>query len=116
MVRLFLDHGAQPTFLTSRYKMPPVSFSCEGGHARITQLLVGRDPDAAGPPTRVVISLSAQRASLYRGQELLVNTRCSTGRKGYATAPGVYVVTSKHPSWISNLYHVPMPNFLRLNA
>jgi lipoprotein-anchoring transpeptidase ErfK/SrfK len=116
MVRVLLDHGAKRTVFTSRYKMPPLSFSCREGQSRITQLLVGRDPNADDQPIRVVISLSRQRASLFRGQELLVNARCSTGRKGFATPTGTYVVTSKHPSWISNLYHVPMPNFMRLNG
>jgi hypothetical protein len=116
VVRVLLEHGARRTVFTRRYRMPPVSFSCNGRHPRITQLLVGRDPDLSGTQRRVVISLGRQRLSFYRGGQLLVSNRCSTGRRGYKTPTGTFIVTSKHQQWISNLYHVPMPYFIRLNA
>jgi lipoprotein-anchoring transpeptidase ErfK/SrfK len=40
----------------------------------------------------------------------------STGREGFSTPAGRYVVTDKHESWTSTLYHVAMPYFMRLNC
>lgn len=116
MVRLLLEHGARKGVYSQRYKMPPVSFACRANDVRVTQLLVGRDPDEEGEPTRVTISLSSQRLVIRKGDKVVLSSKCSTGRKGYSTPPGGYVVTSKHSRWVSNIYHVPMPWFMRLNG
>ncbi|HEY1051580.1 MAG TPA: L,D-transpeptidase, partial [Prosthecobacter sp.] len=44
------------------------------------------------------------------------STTVSTGREGYRTPAGRYVITDKHKSHTSTLYHVAMPWFMRLNC
>ncbi|MGI8604065.1 MAG: L,D-transpeptidase family protein [Verrucomicrobiales bacterium] len=116
MVRLLLRHQARRAVYTGRYKMPPVAFACRAEQPRITQLILGRDPDVNPDKLKIVISLSSQRIKLYKDDQLVMSCRCSTGRKGFDTPTGTFVVTSKHATWESNLYHVPMPYFLRLNG
>jgi lipoprotein-anchoring transpeptidase ErfK/SrfK len=40
----------------------------------------------------------------------------STGRKGFRTPAGEYVVTDKHRKWRSTLYPADMPFFMRLSC
>ncbi len=39
-----------------------------------------------------------------------------TGRKGYATPTGKYVISDKQRDWISTIYKVSMPFFMRLSC
>lgn len=55
-------------------------------------------------PARVVIDVSKQRAYFYRGPAVIGETRCSTGKKGFATVCGNYQVTQKDKNHVSNLY------------
>ena len=80
------------------------------------QLLLGRDPDPAKQRRRILVSLADQAAALYVDGEVRLTTRVSTGRPGYETPPGKYVITNKYREWTSTLYDAPMPYFLRLNA
>ncbi|MBA2744127.1 MAG: L,D-transpeptidase family protein [Chthoniobacterales bacterium] len=43
-------------------------------------------------------------------------TACSTGREGFATPAGEYVITDKRRTHQSSIYHVEMPFFMRLNC
>ena len=47
---------------------------------------------------------------------MVFTTPVSTGKPGYQTQPGEYVVTHKYPAWRSTLYNAPMPNFMRLSC
>jgi lipoprotein-anchoring transpeptidase ErfK/SrfK len=44
----------------------------------------------------------------------VVTSICS-GKPGYETPKGSFYVINKHRDWVSTIYHVPMPYFLRLN-
>ena len=46
----------------------------------------------------------------------LFSTRVSTGKKGYGTPTGKYVITNKYRDWTSTLYHASMPYFQRLSC
>ena len=78
------------------------------------QLLLGRGPSPS--ELRVEISLAKQRASVIKGGASVFQTAISTGRKGFATPAGEYVVTDKKRSHKSTIYHVNMPFFMRLNC
>lgn len=66
--------------------------------------------------TSIVVGLADQRVWLYKyGQPTLAAATCP-GKPGHETPEGTFRVISKHKEWISTLYHVPMPNFMRLNA
>ena len=77
--------------------------------------LPGRSPDAE-PDILITVDLSDQRAWLCKNGEVVEHTRISTGREGYDTPAGRYVITDKHPMHNSTLYHVEMPWFMRLNC
>ncbi len=53
---------------------------------------------------RIVVNLSEQRVYFYKGDKRLGDTRCSTGKTGFATPAGEYRVTQKDLNHKSNLY------------
>jgi hypothetical protein len=63
----------------------------------------------------VVISLPAQRASVYRGSVRIGGSTVSTGKRGYETPAGVFTVVQKEKMHHSNKYdNAPMPYMQRL--
>ena len=66
-------------------------------------------PEAAGRE-RVVVSLSDQRAYLYRGSELMAVTTVSSGRDSNPTPTGIFAVLGKKTMHRSKKYeNAPMP-------
>jgi lipoprotein-anchoring transpeptidase ErfK/SrfK len=65
---------------------------------------------------RVEISIASQKARVIKNGVPILQTAVSTGRKGFDTPRGEYVVTDKKRSHRSSLYHVQMPFFMRLNC
>jgi lipoprotein-anchoring transpeptidase ErfK/SrfK len=115
MVRLLLGHGGKPYQRTRRYTTDALTLACRAGQIRAAQRLLRRDPDDE-TGQKLVVALGEQRVTLFRGPEAVLSSKVSTGRKGYATPPGEYLITSKHRDWISTIYKAPMPYLLRLNA
>jgi len=62
------------------------------------------DDKGAKGPARVVVELSKQRVYFYRGDVRIGETRCSTGKKGFATVAGEFQITQKDKNHVSNLY------------
>ncbi|WP_251978714.1 L,D-transpeptidase [Salinicola avicenniae] len=74
----------------------------------------GGDDRRAGPMA-VVVSLTEQRAYVYRNGILVGVTTISSGREGYETPTGVFSVLQKDADHRSNLYgNAPMPYQQRL--
>lgn len=115
VVRTFLAHGGRPYQRTRRYTTDALSLACHAGQIRTAQCLLRRDPDDQSGQKLVVV-LGEQRVTLFRGDDVVLTSKVSTGRKGYATPPGDYLITSKHRDWTSTIYKAPMPYLLRLNA
>jgi ankyrin repeat protein len=115
-LKLLIEKGAKRSLQSKKWKRYPVVFACDAGHMPAAQILLGRNIQPGEVVHRVVISLSQQKAMLYKGDELVRTSRVSTGRKGYATPKGSYVITDKQKSWISTIYKVSMPYFMRLNC
>ena len=66
-------------------------------------------------PMEIVISLSAQRAYVYRNGVRIGASTASTGRKGRETPTGVFTILQKHRFHRSNRYNnAPMPFMQRL--
>jgi len=114
-VELLMGAGASQSLHTRVNKRYAINFASVQGYTYIMQLLLGRKPGSE-VEHRVVISLSGQYAELYKDGQLLDTAKVSTGRKGYATPSGTFVITNKHTSWTSTIYHVAMPWFMRLNC
>lgn len=69
-----------------------------------------------GDPVSIRINISKRRAWLYKNGQLAHTAVICPGKPGFETPTGNFQVVSKHRDWVSTLYHVPMPFFLRLNA
>jgi ankyrin repeat protein len=115
MVRLLLERGAslRPTRGLVKY---PLGMAADRRDNAMMQVLLGRNPEEAQQARRIVVSLSEQQATLYESGEATLQTRISTGRKGYRTPPGEYVITNKYRRWRSTLYPADMPYFMRLSG
>lgn len=66
--------------------------------------------------TAILVNTHHQRAWLYQNGIHVETTPTCTGKPGYETPSGTYQVISKHRHWVSTIYGVPMPYFLRLNC
>jgi ankyrin repeat protein len=113
-LRALKDAGANRTRLTSRNKMSALDIAAETGHWRSTQILLGGGP--APDELRVEISLATQRVALVKDGVPVYQARCSTGREGYSTKKGEFVITNKERNHRSTIYHVEMPYFMRLSC
>ena len=116
MVRLLLEHGASPSARTKRHKTFALWMAGKGGHVEVMQHLLGVQPDSDASRTQIEVSLDAQTATLMRDGVATDSVPVSTGRKGYRTPTGEYVVTDKHRKWRSTLYPADMPFFMRLSC
>ena len=113
-VRALLDAGAERNRSTVKHKMLALYFAARTDSWRCMQMLLGKGPSPS--ELRIEISLAAQRASVIKDGTPVYQTAISTGRKGFATPSGEYVVTDKKRSHKSTIYHVNMPFFMRLNG
>lgn len=117
VARLLLQYGADAERIhTKKFHMYPLDFAAQRNNIRMMQMLLGRRSPTDLERRHVVISLSNQVAQLWQGGSRLFASQVSTGRPGFRTPPGEYVVTQKYKSWKSTLYKVPMPNFMRLSC
>jgi ankyrin repeat protein len=109
-----LEAGANRNRLTSRNKMSALDIAAETSHWRAAQILLGGGP----PPDRLrlEISLAMQRVALVKNGVPIYRTQCSTGRPGYSTKRGEFVITNKERFHRSTIYHVDMPYFMRLSC
>lgn len=74
-------------------------------------------PEAYGyAADRVIVSLADQAFAAFSGDQLLMRGPISSGMGGYETRAGTFRVSNKHRDWVSTIYGVQMPNFLRLNG
>ena len=113
-LRALIDGRANRTRLTTRNKMSALDVAAETGHWRSAQILLGGGP--APEKLRLEISLAMQRVALVRDGKPIYQARCSTGRSGYSTKRGEFVITNKERNHRSTIYHVEMPYFMRLSC
>jgi len=107
--------GAKRSVATRLSQLGPLSFAAQREDVKTQRALLGEDPEYE--ERRIVISLSEQRARMFdpEGNEIF-NTKVSTGRKGFATRSGNFVITDKYRTWTSTIYHASMPYFQRLSC
>ena len=113
-LRTLLGTKANRNLLTKRNKMSALDIAAETGHWRSSQILLGGGPSP--DQLRVEISLALQRVALFKNGVPVYRTQCSTGRQGYSTKTGEFVITNKERNHRSTLYHVEMPYFMRLSC
>ncbi|PYI94202.1 MAG: hypothetical protein DME97_01685 [Verrucomicrobia bacterium] len=113
-VRALLDAGADRNRHTPREKMLPLYFAAWTENWQCVQMLLGGGP---GPEQlRVEISLAQQHAAVIKDGITVFTTKVSTGRNGFTTKPGYYVITDKDRDHRSTIYKCPMPYFMRLSC
>ncbi|MEI6653206.1 MAG: ankyrin repeat domain-containing protein [Verrucomicrobiota bacterium] len=110
-----LAAGAKKNVWTRYSQLGPLNFAAQREDVKMLRALLGQDPERVD--RRIVISLSEQRARMFdlSGLEIF-NTKVSTGRQGFATRTGDFVITEKNRVWTSTIYHASMPFFLRLSC
>lgn len=117
IAQLLIKNGAVQN-ITTRFggnRMWPLSFATRREDVEMMQVLLGRAPSRDDRWLKV--DLSEQRVWLYKnGDEIVYTTRISTGKKGYRTPAGEYVITNKYRDWTSSLYDAQMPWFQRLST
>jgi ankyrin repeat protein len=111
-----IDHGANPARSTKvgSYRMWPLTFATRRSDIKMMQVVLGRKPGKSN--LWIKVDLSEQRAYVYKDGEQVYQTRVSTGKQGYRTRPGKFVITNKYRDWKSTIYDSPMPYFQRLSA
>jgi len=113
-VRALLDAGADRNRSTPREKMLPLYFAAWTENWQCVQMLLGGGP--LPDQLRVEISLAQQNMSVIKDGVTVFTTKCSTGRQGFSTKPGHYVITDKDRDHRSTIYKCAMPYFMRLNC
>lgn len=113
-LQALLDAGANKNQATKRCKMLALYLAARTNEWRCTQVLLGSGP----PPEqlRIEISLASQKAAIIKDGVSVFDTICSTGRSGFTTRTGDYVITDKNRSHRSTIYRVEMPYFMRLSC
>ena len=115
IIKLLLDHGAKKYARSGRYRLYPLGFASRRGDVKAMQVMLGKDP--AKEKFHIVLDLSDQRLRLYdHNKNILFDSRVSSGKAGYRTPTGEYVITDKHRHHRSTIYHVKMPYFQRLSS
>ena len=113
-LRELLAAGADRKRATARYKTLPLYIAAKTGHWRCAQILLGSGPSP--DQLRVEISLASQRVALIKNGVPIFRAPCSTGRPGFSTRTGNFVITDKKRDHRSTIYHVEMPYFMRLSC
>lgn len=113
IAQALMDAGSKKNSYSRRY----LSGAIIGSWYKDTKMqqicLIGKVPDPQ--PRYLVVDLSSQRVTLYENGVATFSTPCSTGRSGYGTPPGEYVISDQHRHHTSTLYHASMPFFQRFS-
>lgn len=112
---MLLKAGAKTQSYTRIGHMWPINFASRRDDVPMMRLFLGQQPYTR--ERLIIINLGEQRARVFdsAGAEIFT-TRVSTGRPGFATRTGEFVITNKHRDWTSTIYHASMPYFQRLSC
>ena len=113
-VKALLAAGADRNRATPKHKMIALYFATRSDSWLCTQMLLGSGPSP--DQLRIEVSLSSQEATVFKNGAPTFRTNVSTGRAGFSTPPGRYVITDKDRDHRSTIYKVPMPFFMRLSC
>jgi len=112
-----LLYGAKRGAITAHYKMTAIDFAARrGAPPEMLQVLLGKSPRPEDQRMQIKISIGQQRAVLYKDGQVAMVMPVSTGRPGFPTPTGQFVVTDKDRMHRSTLYPAYMPYFLRMSC
>jgi L,D-transpeptidase catalytic domain/Ankyrin repeats (3 copies) len=115
-VKVLLDAGADRWKVTKKHKTHALWLAAKYKNIEIMRSLMGIGPNHESHAFRITISLSEQKALLWRNGKVELVTPISSGRRSTPTPRGRYLVTNKYRYWKSTLYPAEMPFFLRLSC
>jgi len=114
VAQALMDAGAKGN-VYSRKWLFPVSIGSWYKDVKMMQIaLWGHSPEVQ--PRKAVIDLSDQRLTLYENGVAVYSSRVSTGKSGYRTPTGEYVISDKHRHHNSSIYGSSMPFFQRFSC
>ena len=115
-VRLLLEKGANKNAGTQgKSRLIALYFAAWADSAEGVQILLGKVPSRDA--LRIEISLDDQKAAVIKDGLHIYTAPISSGRKGFPTPTGDFVITDKHREHQSSLYHeAKMPYFMRLSC
>ena len=115
-VQLLLEKGAdRRAYTRGKSKLIALYFAAWADSPECVQRLIGAVPPRES--LRIEISLDAQKAELLRDGVPIFTAPISSGRKGFATPTGDFVITDKHRDHRSSIYQeARMPYFMRLSC
>ena len=98
-------------------KSYPIYMASGMKNVKMEQLILGVPFEDDQQEREFIIDLSDQKAYLYKKGKLIKASRCSTGKRGYRSPTGGYVITDKHRNKVSNIYKgAQMPYFQRFSG
>jgi hypothetical protein len=109
---VLVERGAE-RFRASAWGWVPAQYAARCGFPELARTLIESDPLAVH--FNIKIELTPQKVILYKDGMAVVSGRISTGKPGFDTPPGHYLVTDKERERRSSIYKVSMPYFLRLS-
>lgn len=116
MARTLMKHGAKLGVCTAVNKTWPLNFACRQGDVPMIRLMLRKNPYVERQCIHV--DLGKQEARLVDScGNVIFSTRISSGKKGFSTQRGTFVITNKHRTWNSTIYDgASMPCFQRLSC
>lgn len=113
IVKKLLEKEVNTKKQTNRYKEMPHEMALNSEQIETAQLILKTSED--GYQTEILVDLENQEATLtFKGNQIL-KTTLSSGKSGYRTPKGTYIITQKSKNHTSSIYHVKMPYFMRLS-
>jgi len=113
ILQMLVDAGANGRAYTPKYLSAAIIGSWYKDSKIQQTALLGAVPDVQ--PRKAVIDLSSQKVTFYENGVAVYSARCSSGKSGYRTPTGEYVVSDKHRHHTSSIYGSSMPYFQRLS-
>lgn len=115
IIKTLLNSGAKKYVWSGRHRLYPLNFASRRSDVKAMQVILGQDPD--NEQFHAVLDLSDQRVKLYNPKgEVIFSSRVSTGKRGFRTPTGSFVISDKHKSHNSSIYGSSMPYFQRLSC
>ncbi len=117
-VQALLACGARRSAHTGRCRMTAMDFASRyDASPEMLQVLLGKSPRQEDQKMWVDVSINRQRAVFYKDGQVAMVTPVSTGKPGYPTPTGRFVVTDKDKLRMSSIYHgACMPYFMRMSC
>jgi len=113
VAQALMDGGAKGNAYSRKYLFA-ASIGAWFKDVKMQQIaLLGKVPKVQ--PRKVVVDLSSQRVTLYESGVATYSTPCSTGRSGYRTPAGEYVISDQNRHHTSSIYDSSMPYFQRFS-